>query len=250
MEQVEHHLVLQHVQEEQSIVQQEHQLVVQYQMDTILQDVMDLEIIVQDKVSAQLETIVQMEYLMLVVAENIVEQEQRDAQIYLQDVMEQVQVVHVLIPAQEERNIVEQEHQVVVQYQMDTILLDAMALEINVQVKLSALLEHLVQMVCHQLVQEEQSIVQREQQVVVLYQADTIQQDAMDLETIVQVKLSALLEHLVQMVCHQLAQEEQNIVGQEHQVVVQYQADTIQQAAIVQIITVQDKASVLQVTTV
>ena len=52
------------------------------------------------------------------------------------------------------------------------------------------------------------------------------------------------MDQMEQLLVQTLVQEEQNIVQQEQQVVVQYQQDTIQQDAIVQIITVQDKQNV------
>ena len=81
MEQVQHHLVLQHALEERNIVEQDHHLAVLYQADIIQLDVTHQEITVQDKVSVQQEITVQMVYLMHVEQESIVEQEQQDVQI-------------------------------------------------------------------------------------------------------------------------------------------------------------------------
>ena len=67
--------------------------------------------------------------------------------------MEQLEQQHVQMPVKEERNIVQQELQVVVQYQLDTIQQDVIVQEINVLVnhnvlnQLVRLLEHIVQMV-------------------------------------------------------------------------------------------------------
>ena len=108
--------------------------------------------------------------------------------------MEQVLHQHVLLHVQEEQNIVQQEHQLVVPYQMDITQQDAIVLETTVQDKVSVLLEHIVLVEYNQHVQEEQNIVQQEQHHVVLYQLDTIQQDAIVLEIIVQDKANVLLE--------------------------------------------------------
>ena len=59
--------------------------------------------------------------------------------------MEQVQVVHVQIHVHEERNIVESERVVVVQYQHDTIQQTVIVREINVQDRVNALHEIIVQ---------------------------------------------------------------------------------------------------------
>ena len=52
------------------------------------------------------------------------------------------------------------------------------------------------------------------------------------------------MDQVQQVLVQTLVKEEQSIVPQEHLLVVLYQTDTIQQDVIVQIINVQDKASV------
>ena len=111
--------------------------------------------------------------------------------------MEQVLQRHVQTHVQEEQNIVLQENQHVVMYQVDIIQLDVIHLETNVQDKVNVQPEHIVQVVSNQIVQEEQNIVLQENQHVVMYQVDTIQLDVIHPEINVQDKVNVHQAHLV-----------------------------------------------------
>ena len=132
--------------------------------------------------------------------------------------MEQVLQRHVQTHVQEEQNIVLQENQHVVMYQVDIIQLDVIHLETNVQDKVNVQPEHIVQVVFNQIVQEEQNIVLQENQHVVTYQVDTIQLDVIHPEINVQDKVNVPQEIIVQVVYHLHAVQE-NIVLQDQQVV-------------------------------
>ena len=166
MEQMETVHVQTHAKDEENIVEQEQVHVVMHQQDITQQDVIVQEINVQDKRP--------------VVVENIVRQEQEYVMPSVPDVMDQVLEARVQTHAKDKENIVEQDHQVVVQPQQDITQQDVTVQVINVQDKLP------VELV---------SIVQQEQENVM-----PSVPDVMDQVREARVQTNALLEHLVQQV--------------------------------------------------
>ena len=148
----------------------------------------------------------------------------------MQDATEQVQEAHVQMPAKEEQNIVEQEHQAVVQYQMDITQQDVMVQEINVQDNHNVQQVTIVQMVYQMPVVLVNGVVQ-EQQDVVPFLLDVTEQ---------------VLQQDVQLP----VKVEQNIVDLELPHVVQYQMDTTQQDAMALVMDVLEYLDVHQVTIV